>query len=221
MRARAQTGPARLLDSCQGRQQRSRTSSHSRGLLRTHPARAARRRNVRATTPRESPHHRLAALDAGAEVPFLGSRRIIVAAVAAGRRGPNASRVAALRPKHPYKSTTEGGRLRMHRKRCDRYDHPTSWSSARAPQVGSRSARQTRAGRCTPDHGCSKLNRRYHNNPLAVSKQARAKNAAKNAADSPFKPNHQLNAVEPWPPAPQGARGSCPTSTWARPSSSS
>jgi len=135
MRARAQTGPARLLDSCQGRQQRSRTSSHSRGLLRTHPARAARRRNVRATTPRESPHHRLAALDAGAEVPFLGSRRIIVAAVAAGRRGPNASRVAALRPKHPYKSTTEGGRLRMHRKRCDRYDHPTSWSSARAPQV--------------------------------------------------------------------------------------
>ena len=28
------------------------------------------------------------ALDAGAEVPFLGSGRIIVAAVAAGRRGP-------------------------------------------------------------------------------------------------------------------------------------
>ena len=89
------------------------------------------------------------------------------------------SRAAALRPKHPYKRTTEGGRLRMHRKRCDRYDHPMSWSSARALQVGSRSARQTRAGRRTPDHGCSKLNRQYRNNPLAVSQQPRAKNAQK------------------------------------------
>ena len=55
MRARGPTGAARLLDSCRGREQRSRTSSSGAGLLRTPPARAARRRNVQATTPREQP----------------------------------------------------------------------------------------------------------------------------------------------------------------------
>ena len=44
MRARGPTGAARLLESCQAREQRSRTPSCSPGPLRTHPARAARRR---------------------------------------------------------------------------------------------------------------------------------------------------------------------------------
>ena len=128
-------GAARLLDASKGRDQRPRTSSYSRGLLRTPPARAARRRkrsgdNSTRIDRTTAKRHSKAALKARSSSPDASSWLLSPRDDAS-----RSSRAAALRPKHPYKRTTEGGRLRMHRKRCDRYDHPMSWSSARALQV--------------------------------------------------------------------------------------
>ena len=154
MRARAQTGPARLLDSCQGREQRYRTSSHSHGLLRTHPARAARRRNVRATTPRGGPERPLSGTRSwlGSPVP-----RVHTGQCGCGRRGTtraDASRAVTLAPR----SLAD---VRRREEGCTCIGSATTNPKLDGDRIRHESQRETHApcagrapGRRTPNHRC-------------------------------------------------------------------
>ena len=193
------------------------------------------------------------ALRAGSEVPFLVSRRIIVAAAAAGRREP--TRAARLLWRRGHLQTYDGGRKAAHASEALRQIQ--SWmvtGSDTSPNerltLRVLDARQDAVRRTTAVKTTSRVPQQPARSPQQLSGEDAVENAAKKAADHSFKTIHKLYAVghsnqlrrrtakpsytpsnsetkirrqttKTWPPAPREARGSCPTSIWERPSSSS